>query len=106
MTKTYLDDARPVTEMTLAIVLVYAGYDLLRIEMSRGDTQTAMSTATFHIVIPKQEFDDLSQRYYAGTLDISDARAFGVTTAKIRRMLKDARENGRWTNYELIRAVG
>jgi len=95
--RNYLSDVRVVTDITLAITLVYVGCDLYSI------TKTSGGRFEFKIVVPALDFEEYKKEFSEGRLAIADARAFGRTHSEVMRLIKEVHLKGQWTNEDLAR---
>ena len=88
--RSVLDDRVLVKDYWLAIALIYAGHDL--VSLTPKDRYTE-----FILLVPKFDYEEYYKEFYAGVLQISDAKAFGRTATDIGRVIRDAKRAGQ--NY-------
>jgi hypothetical protein len=70
MTRTVLDDRVTIRDYWMAMVLVYAGHDLVSITPHERFTE-------FVILCPRFDYDSYYEDFHAGKLQIADAKRDG-----------------------------
>jgi hypothetical protein len=88
MSRSVLDDRITIKDYWFAITLIYTGlYDLVSVTPKDRYTD-------FVLLVPKFDYEDYCKEFYAGELQISDAKAFGRTATEIGKLIRDAKRDG------------
>jgi hypothetical protein len=80
-------DAREVAGLFQAACFVYAGYELVKVEIRERNQQV------FTILVPELDYIDLKDEYLSGKLQISDAQSLGKTYGQMTTILRDMRRD-------------
>lgn len=97
MSRHYLSDVRVVEDITLAITLVYLGYEIYSVRKGQA------GRVDFKIVIPELDFLDLQRDFIDGKLAIADAREFGRKHSEVMLKVRYARNVGEWIDEDLAK---
>ena len=90
-------DAKVVTSLFLTACLVYAGYELVKVEVDGQNKQC------YAVLVPEAEYGQFRDDYHAGRLQIADAQSLGKAYAQVARIVRDIRRGGVWVNPDYTR---
>ena len=91
-------DAKVVTSLFLTACLVYAGYELIKVEVD-GQNNKQLYT----VLVPEPEYGEFRDDFHAGRLQISDAQSLGKSYAQVAKIRQSVGRGGVWTNPDYTR---
>ena len=91
-----MNEAKVVTSLFLTACLVYAGYELVKVEVDGQNKQS------YAVLVPEAEYGEFRDDYHAGRLQIADAQSLGKAYAQVARIVRDIRPAVFWENPDFV----